>query len=509
MALMAGYSRVTIFTYMRFRRPWIIESFDRVDKFMFLVAILVVLAIFAVVLRLVSIEGRAVHFDEAIQTYWSWRLIEFGSYEYRGQYHGPLLYYLSFPAFLIRESSVVVGREVAAVASVLIFPGLFLMRSVLRWSGVLFVAAIFTFHPIFVWTARFYRSDTLMIVLLVLSVAFYSWYKTEPSKKKGAAIGILLALAVSTTEISYLWVLVLIAPLLLLAYGEARTGETLGSALRDKLPSGGILIGVASGILGLIVMYSGWPPDPLSVPHSIGSGLATWIDRSGGSASSTFYLTNFVGSAPVLTTLAMVGCVSTFLQPKANAIRWMFISWLLIGSVLLSLLPHQTLWLHVHILAPMTFVASFAVVDILKLVRIGYERVGVPRARYRNRMVLAALLVITVAASVESYQLNPLTTYFWTDKAPSPDHRSNAMRMASDSAVGLNCTVLIGPDAGDAQPFIWFLRQVTYRAGVPEEDLEPAVWINQGSIDGLNGADQFVISKRGPWWVYEPESRCE
>jgi uncharacterized protein (TIGR03663 family) len=507
---MNGRRRRSIFMRTRFCRTDVINFLNRTDGFSLLAVLLAVLAIAALVLRFKSLDGRGIHLDEAIQAYWSWWLVEFGSYEYQGQFHGPLLYYLSFPAFLIRDSTVTAGREVVAIASMLVFPGLFMMRRVLHRNGVLFAAAIFALHPIFLWTARFYRSDMLTIVLLLLAVAFYYLYRTEPSKMKGTAIGILLTLAVSTTEISYLWVPLLIAPLLGLAYGEARAGASLGQTLRNQFPSGGLRAGTVAAVLTFVVMYSGWPPDPLSAPNSAASGIATWVNRSGASSSSTYYLERFITTAPVLTALAAIGLVSTFLQPKAHAIRWMFISWLIFGSIVLSLVPHQTMWLQVHILMPLTLVASFAVVDILKWIQTRLTAMSTPLVRYRNGAVLGALLLITVVASAESYQYKPLTNYYWTDQPKATDNTAVALRSAAESAIRLNCDVLKGPDVGQLQPVQWFLKEVTLRGATPEEHSAPGVWINWGSLDGLKNAESdYTLHKNGPWWVYVPLSPCK
>ncbi|KAB1196302.1 MULTISPECIES: flippase activity-associated protein Agl23 [Haloferax] len=130
------------------------------------------LALVALVVRLVGLGSRPVHWDEARVGYWSLRYLETGYLTYRPVAGGPLVYILTRTSLsLFGASDFALRLPVAVVGAVLPFVAL-LFRSHLDDDETVALAAILAASPILVYYGRFARGDVLAIGFTLAAFGF-------------------------------------------------------------------------------------------------------------------------------------------------------------------------------------------------------------------------------------------------------------------------------------------------------------------------------------------------
>ncbi|HOX38161.1 MAG TPA: TIGR03663 family protein [Candidatus Brocadiia bacterium] len=131
----------------------------------------------AVALRIIALDARPMHGDEAVNTIKFRYLYDLNEYRYDpDEYHGPSLYYLSFiPMWLsgagsFAQTGETVFRSLPAVLGALMIPFLFLFAKELgRWI-VLYAAMLAAVSPAMVFYSRYYIHETLLIFFTLLVI---------------------------------------------------------------------------------------------------------------------------------------------------------------------------------------------------------------------------------------------------------------------------------------------------------------------------------------------------
>src|SRR5699024_4960116 len=133
----------------------------------------VVIALFALAVRLVHLGARVAHQDEARVAYWAYRYLENGVYWYRPVVHGPFLTIVDSWVFGLLGASDVTMRLVVAVVGGLLPLSALLLRDRLRDSETIALAAVLAATPLFVYFSRFYRNDLLLAGFMLVAFGFF------------------------------------------------------------------------------------------------------------------------------------------------------------------------------------------------------------------------------------------------------------------------------------------------------------------------------------------------
>jgi uncharacterized protein (TIGR03663 family) len=149
----------------------------RIDR----VALAVVaLTVVALALRLVGLDARPFHWDEARVGYWSLRFLDSGAFEYRPVAGGPLLYVLGRAVFALVGATDATARAVVAVIGGLAPLAALLFRGRSSEDGTprdrlddaeaVALAGLLAVSPVLLYYGRFLRGDVPLAVFSLVVV---------------------------------------------------------------------------------------------------------------------------------------------------------------------------------------------------------------------------------------------------------------------------------------------------------------------------------------------------
>jgi len=123
-----------------------------------------VLAITAVALlvRLLALGARPMHYDEARVGYWVLHYIDTGSFTYRHGIHGPFVQHVNRYLFPLIGASDFTARLPVAVVGGLLPAVALLFREHLDRAELVALALFLSFNSVLVYYSRFMRSDVLL-----------------------------------------------------------------------------------------------------------------------------------------------------------------------------------------------------------------------------------------------------------------------------------------------------------------------------------------------------------
>ncbi len=161
--------------------------------------------LFAIFTRLWDLDFRALHHDEGVHAYYSWRLYNGGGYEQEPWKHGPFLYHITALTFWLFGPSDFTARLPAALFGVLIcLLPLMLRRELGRW-GALTASFLLAISPTFLYFSRFIREDIFMAFATLLLFAGLVRFVRQPSAKWWYVTFAALGLLFCTKEASYFY----------------------------------------------------------------------------------------------------------------------------------------------------------------------------------------------------------------------------------------------------------------------------------------------------------------
>ena len=167
----------------------------------------VLIALVAAGLRLWELDGRVMHYDEAIHLHYSWKLARGVEFLHSPWMHGPLQIEMVAIVLRVLGDTDFVARLPYALFGVVLVALSYFLRRQIGDMGALCAAVILTFSPSLLYFSRFGRNDILMVVWAVLLLIFL-WRYREGSRRRyllGAAA--VTALMLATKETAYFVIL--------------------------------------------------------------------------------------------------------------------------------------------------------------------------------------------------------------------------------------------------------------------------------------------------------------
>ncbi|MDZ7850995.1 MAG: TIGR03663 family protein [Halodesulfurarchaeum sp.] len=405
-------------------------------------------ALFALVLRFVTLGWRVFHWDEARVGYWTLRYLETGVWEYRAIVHGPLLFHVNEFLFGIFGAGDAVASWFVALVGGLLPLTAWLFRSRLDDLEVVLVGILLAVDPVLLYYSRFMRNDVLVagFSLLVLGFAVRLIETRRQRYLYGAVLA--LGLAFGTKEIALVYVGVWIGALaLLLDYrlfvarqvGESWVGRARSIAVRGyaalRAFRGPLSVGTVEFLAIVVVLYAPRPDvyraitDPSLVPDvlqaaTIGSAhklIDIWI-QGGHEHSYVAYLTDMLETTAFVS-LPLVGFAGVgFLADRytgdspRDLVSFSFY-W---GATVFLLYPAITdisaPWSLVHALVPLSIPAAVGLGIVLDRAHFAWkheDRIGIAIAALVIIAVIGHVGITAAATSFQSPQSddNPLVQY--------------------------------------------------------------------------------------------------
>lgn len=192
------------------------------------------LIVTAATMRLWDLDSRAVHHDESLHSYFSWKLYQLEGFKHIPMMHGPFQFEANALVFwLFGDSDYTSRLFYALMGTVLVILPFFLRHRIGR-LGALIVSVMLAFSPAMFYFSRFARNDILMAVW-TLGLVISMWRYIDEGKHRYLYISsALLALAFATKENAFmitailgLFLFLLVAPEFWAAIrARAGVGET-------------------------------------------------------------------------------------------------------------------------------------------------------------------------------------------------------------------------------------------------------------------------------------------
>ncbi|MDB5081796.1 MAG: hypothetical protein JWP00_3720 [Chloroflexi bacterium] len=262
--------------------------------------------IFAIFTRFWELSYRALHHDEGVHAFYSWRLYYGLGYDQEPWKHGPFLYHIQALFFWLFGDTDQVARVSTALFGVLIcLLPLGLRRELGRW-GSLTVAFLLAVSPMFLYFSRFLREDIFVafatLALFISLVRFI--HRPRPGWWYAAMLS--LALLFCTKEVSFFYVLLF--------------GGFLMAWLCWQLAPRLLLILGGYALLALVIFFftmALYPPPPIPFDTISGEIISKYIES---------LLNHPVLWAGVLLTVAGLGVYSFAFHEVASARRNFMVS---------------------------------------------------------------------------------------------------------------------------------------------------------------------------------------
>ena len=245
------------------------------------VGALVALALAAgLALRLVRLDVRPMHHDEANQGVKFGLLLEHGQYRYDAHdHHGPTLYYLSLPAAWLRGQHTLAALDERTLrgvtvafggATILLLP--LLSREIGR-TAVTASAWLLALSPAMVFYSRMFIQESMFTFFTLGFAIALGHLATGGGHGWSLGAGVLAGLAVATKETS---AIVLPAAVLACVITWWSVGPERPPVPRRIFSSGSVVIGIAAAVAALF--YSSFLTFPAGVLEPF-RGASTYLNR--------------------------------------------------------------------------------------------------------------------------------------------------------------------------------------------------------------------------------------
>ncbi len=177
----------------------------------------VVITVASLVVRLVGLGARPLHFDEARVGYWSLHYIDTGSFAYRPIVHGPFIQLVNSWLFRLFGPSDFLARLTPALIAGLLPASAYLYRKHLRATEVIALAGFLAFNAIFVYYSRYLRSDMLLVAFVFTGFGLLVRYYDTRRIRYLYGVGLFVALGLTTKENALVYLLTWVGATVLLA----------------------------------------------------------------------------------------------------------------------------------------------------------------------------------------------------------------------------------------------------------------------------------------------------
>ena len=204
------------------------------------------IALVAAGLRLWELDGRVMHYDEAIHLHYAWKLARGVEFLHSPWMHGPFQIELVAVFLRVLGDTDFVARLPYALFGVALVILPYFLRRQIGDKGAICAAVILTFSPSLLYFSRFGRNDILMVVWATLLLIFL-WRYIESNKRRylfGTAA--VTALMLASKETAYFVILFMGLAALGLGWRELWAVARRRVALADVRGAAGFFVLLAT-----------------------------------------------------------------------------------------------------------------------------------------------------------------------------------------------------------------------------------------------------------------------
>ncbi len=449
----------------------------------------------ALLFRVVRLDLRPMHHDEANQAVKFGGLLERGEYRFDPtEHHGPSLYYCSLPFAWVRGKISFASLNEATLRLVPALFGVGIVLLFLLFKGgysptAIFFSGIFAaVSPVMVFYSRFYIQETLLVFFLAGAMASSWRYHIERKWGWAAATGFFLGMMYATKETSVIAFGALFAALILAGiFGRAAErkekwrGSVPAAAKSEIPPVSHLLVLLGSAFVVCLLFFSSFFQKPEGILDSV-LAFKTYFSKAADAGFHSYpwpyYLKMLAfsryGNGPVwsealIFVLALAGCVAAFrARPWGDSgalFRRFVFFYTLLSTTAYSLIPYKTPWNMLPFYVGIILLAGSGAAYLLEVVRkpliqsLIFVLLGVGLYQLGGQCYRANFV----------YQADPRNPYVYAQT--SADFLNLVRRVEQISLIDLDhkdmlIKVITYPD--EAWPLPWYLRSFT-RVGYWQE----------------------------------------
>lgn len=178
--------------------------------------------VIAAAMRLWELNGRAMHYDEAIHLHFAWKLAHGVGFAHSPWMHGPLQIELVAALLRFVADTDFIARLPYALFGIVLSGLPYLLRDRIGDKGAVCAAVILTLSPSLLYFSRFGRNDILMAVWATLLLIMFWRYLSTGRNRYLYGTAPTLALMLATKETAYFIILFLGVAALALGWRQFR-----------------------------------------------------------------------------------------------------------------------------------------------------------------------------------------------------------------------------------------------------------------------------------------------
>ena len=444
----------------------------------------------ALAFRVVRLDIRPVHADEANQAVKFGDLLERGEYRFDPRdHHGPTLYYLTLPAAWTARETTLAGLDERVLRLVPALFGAALLLVLLLFSGglsreaMLAAAGLAAVSPALTYYSRFYIQETLLVFFLAALLGAGWRYARKRSARWAVVAGVSSGMMYATKETSVILFAAIAAAFAALSLVESlrtrrRGVVTTGDAWvwrdsRTKLPTAlHFALFLLAGVVTVVAFYTSFFHNPQGLADSV-RAIGASLGRAGHPGVHVhpwyYYLQTLaytkaaggpVWSEAFLLFLAIAGGIAALGHDAGRDGSPRFLRFVLFFTVITaavySLIPYKTPWNLLPFYLGLVILAGHGVALLLRISRFKLVKV----------FVLAVLIPGFADLARQDYRASfelpadPANPYAYAQTSPD---LLKLVAKVEQAAAGLPenrdllVEVIAPPD--ETWPLPWYLRK--------------------------------------------------
>ena len=425
--------------------------------------------------RLPKLGLRPMHVDEAVHAEKFNILWSQGRYRYNPrEYHGPTLYYFTFPSVWIGRvkdfvsSSEATYRIVPALFGVALIPLLLLVGNGIGRGAVACAAVLTTVSHAMVFYSRYYIQE-MLLVFFTFALIGCAWRYVQ-TKRVGWAVmaGMSLGFMQATKETC---MIALGAMVVALAAPVWMSGRPSG--IRAYLKKPAVIYGLIAAVVVSVASMSTFATNPVGPLDSI-RAYATYLGRAGGGGLhdhpwhyylSTLLWTRYAPHAPwsegLIVGLCALGLIAVLTRKGVESAHLPLARFLAVYTILMTIIysaiPYKSPWSMLSFLHGMILLGGVGVVALLRWLRV------VPLQAVAGVALAAATVQLAQQATrgnftPYAYRRNP---YVYSQTVPNLiDLAQRVKELAAIHPDGDDMVVKLVVPNHDYWPLPWYLRSL-------------------------------------------------
>ena len=473
------------------------------------IAAVIVIAALALATRLVALDARPMHGDEANQAHKTGVLIEDGVYTYDPhEHHGPSLYYLAQLSAAVRgettfaETREATYRIVPVIFSVLAILLLLLVRDGLGNGAVIWAALLAVVSPATVFYSRYFIQETLLICFTFALIAFGWRYTRSGHWAWAIAAGVAAGLMHATKETCVIaFVAMIAAGIMTTAMGRWRKSDVdPPESLKWQFTAP---VALLVAVMVSATLYSSFFTHPRGVIDSVLT-YTSYLGRAAASDTQAdgaewhkhpwYYYVSLlaytkkpfgpVWSEGLILGLAGIGVMFAIVPRNASPLVRFLSFYTVLTIAAYSVIPYKTPWNVLSMLHGCILLAGFGAAEVIRT------------ARYLPiRVVLGAAMLFGVwhlggqaERANTDFNADPRNPYVYAHTSTSAVRLAERVQeLAAVHRDGKQLLVRVILPGGDYWPLPFYLRDFpnTGYWGQPSEDVDAPIVITSPVFQAL------------------------